>query len=213
MKIIKILNSSVNDPIKYFTRGHCYNFSNALLIAFPEGVPYYDSVEGHIYTKIGNGYYDATGLVKKIPSRMCNVKDISKPHRWSVRLDRHTEYNGIVKPEYVSVVASRVDKELSKLAKSLKQHNPGRRDAILKTIDVVNSDRIVSNTLDPVSLCNLISRKISCVVKKVDNITIIFGIVKKSSRVCEMRLHNAKTMMYLDGLRLRDIKLAFPESV
>ena len=62
------------------TCGKCYRFALILKDRFPEAEIWYSGVEGHVYTKIGNIFYDIRGYHLKVP------KDIAKlSHR-----DGHT---------------------------------------------------------------------------------------------------------------------------
>lgn len=46
------------------TQGGCYQFFLILRAAFPDAVPYYDGVQGHVLTRIGARLYDVTGEVR-----------------------------------------------------------------------------------------------------------------------------------------------------
>lgn len=59
--IIRLLNESVPFAESTFTRGGCFHLYLMLLEVFPEAEPYYSFVEGHVYTKIGVGFYDIKG--------------------------------------------------------------------------------------------------------------------------------------------------------
>lgn len=71
--------------------GKCYQVALLLRQAFPEAEIYYDPVEGHVYTKIGNVYYDIDGAHYKIGehSGPLDHQRGHKPHRW------HKTFGGI----------------------------------------------------------------------------------------------------------------------
>ena len=64
--------------------GQCYNLFRILRTLFPEAKPYYSPEEGHVYTRIGNGYYDIRGRHYRLPAdlELLDHDCQDKPHRW-----------------------------------------------------------------------------------------------------------------------------------
>ena len=46
----------------YWLNGNCYYFALILHERFPNSAIYYDQIEGHFVTKIGDNYYDWHGI-------------------------------------------------------------------------------------------------------------------------------------------------------
>ena len=44
--------------IKYFTEGGCYELYKIIKQFFPDAVAYYDPIDGHVFTLVGDTYYD-----------------------------------------------------------------------------------------------------------------------------------------------------------
>lgn len=204
LKTIQIINTSVNDPIEYFTKGHCYNFSEALMLAYPRGIAYYDSIDGHVLTKIGNGYYDATGLVVNHPKNMTLLKEATKPHRWSARVDKCSRYS-MVPTELEGVVVSTVYKGMCKLAKGLSEHNVNRYKLVISIInDIYNKECL--RTIDVGRISESLVKDIQSVVKRVDNIDVNFNIIKVGYDTIGMTPLTGITKAYFDDTPLNIVK-------
>lgn len=84
--IAKIRESFPEAGIVY-TRGGCYGLYEILRVVFPEADAYYDPIEGHVYTKIGNFFYDITGRVPIKLDKLVRMRDdprlMRKVHRWT----------------------------------------------------------------------------------------------------------------------------------
>ena len=80
-----------------FRFGQCYNFFRILKTVYPEAEPWYDQIEGHVYTKIGKFWYDVRGKHLRVaPS--CTVlehKRGHKPHRWGLSDFRRLQPVGV----------------------------------------------------------------------------------------------------------------------
>ena len=59
---ITSIRKRLGDNCNYYLNGGCYSFYFKLLGKFTNAVCYYNSE--HVITKIGNKYYDITGVVK-----------------------------------------------------------------------------------------------------------------------------------------------------
>lgn len=51
-----------NHSDKDFQQGDCYLFHKILKTSFPEAVPFYEPVTGHVYTLLFNRLWDSKGL-------------------------------------------------------------------------------------------------------------------------------------------------------
>lgn len=59
---IKTVRESFHDSYIVFSYGGCYGFYQILKFVFPEAKAYFaNNEEGHIYTKIGDTFYDIKG--------------------------------------------------------------------------------------------------------------------------------------------------------
>lgn len=51
-----------NHADKNFQQGDCYLFHKILKTSYPEAVPFYEPVSGHVYTLLMNRLWDSKGL-------------------------------------------------------------------------------------------------------------------------------------------------------
>lgn len=76
-----------------YTQGGCYELFLLLREIFPDAEPWYDQVEGHVYTKIGNAYYDIKGKRYRLNETACPMTDepnwMKRAHRWKKSLETH----------------------------------------------------------------------------------------------------------------------------
>lgn len=89
-KVVRFLNAirrSHPDMVELYTQGQCYNFHLILREVFPDAVAWYDPVEGHVYSKIGDCWYDIRGRHFKLDPRasILDHRMSDKPHRWGGR--------------------------------------------------------------------------------------------------------------------------------
>lgn len=85
--LITTIRNSHPDMEELYLFGQCYNFFLILRSQFPEAIPYYDTMEGHVYTKIGKYWYDIRGVHYRV-SDYCQELEHrrgDKPHRWGKR--------------------------------------------------------------------------------------------------------------------------------
>jgi hypothetical protein len=83
LKIIASIRDSHPDMTELYTKGQCYNFHLILRSIFPNAEPYYDYVEGHMYTKIDRYWYDIRGIHFKINDSCIPYTVNGHPgHRW-----------------------------------------------------------------------------------------------------------------------------------
>lgn len=88
------IRESHPDMERLYMEGQCYNFFLILRsIAGPEVEPWYDHVEGHIYSRIGPYWYDIRGKHLKV-SEHCEPLsyDGHLPHRWGKNDTRRLDY-------------------------------------------------------------------------------------------------------------------------
>lgn len=83
---IATIRDSFHNAEHVYMHGSCFEFYKILKHVFPDAEPHYDEVVGHVYTKIGSGFYDIRGRVKP-PKKgfvaLRNRPDIArKLHRW-----------------------------------------------------------------------------------------------------------------------------------
>lgn len=80
LKFIKTVRESFGASISIYTMGNCYQFFEILKQVFPESIAYESG--GHVFTKIGNSYYDIRGKLEKdlhlIPIESYRIESLSK---------------------------------------------------------------------------------------------------------------------------------------
>ncbi len=88
-KILVFVNTLKNthpDFGIFFTMGHCFDLFRLIRAIEPSAVPYYAINPGHVYTKVGNFWYDINGKYDKCPNdgREMTKENWPKhsPHRW-----------------------------------------------------------------------------------------------------------------------------------
>lgn len=133
LRMIEILKATVHDPIHFYTKGHCYNFSLALKKAFPEAKIVYDQPEGHVYAIIDGIYYDVTGVNKPIKG-VTPIVEIKKPHRWSDRIDHGNLGRSYFEDSQIPYFRGTERRLLDMFRKSLKQRGVNKRTAVENVI-------------------------------------------------------------------------------
>lgn len=85
LRVISRIRDGNPDAVRLYTQGQCYNFSLLLKEIFPEAEIWYDQVEGHVYSKIGEFWYDIRGRHFKVADSCLplNHRDGHPPHRWA----------------------------------------------------------------------------------------------------------------------------------
>ena len=63
LKFIEIVRTSFGAAIAVYTMGNCYQFYEILKVVFPGAVAYESG--GHVYTKIGDNFYDIRGKLNE----------------------------------------------------------------------------------------------------------------------------------------------------
>lgn len=67
----------------HYTNGMCYKLFLMLRQVYPDAEPWYDHVVGHVYTRIGEHWYDIRGEHRnRTDLRPLDHRSGHKPHRW-----------------------------------------------------------------------------------------------------------------------------------
>lgn len=83
--MIAAIRNSFPGAKTVYTRGGCWEFYLILKSVFPDAVPYYDHCLGHVYTKIGDHFYDIDGRLNKsldLSTMLDDKRLMSQVHRW-----------------------------------------------------------------------------------------------------------------------------------
>ena len=84
-QFVSALRCGMNESNKYFKQGGCYELFILMRTFWKEAEAWYDPIEGHVYTKIGDYWYDIDGKHHFLPERshvMCR-REVESAHRWS----------------------------------------------------------------------------------------------------------------------------------
>ena len=86
-KFISALRDAHQDMEVLFLEGQCYALFRILRQVWPSAECWYDTSEGHVYTKIGRCYYDIRGRHTRVGSscKLLDYKSGVPPHRWGAR--------------------------------------------------------------------------------------------------------------------------------
>jgi hypothetical protein len=86
------IRNSHPDMEYLYTQGQCYNFALILRTQFP-GEIWYDQIEGHVYYKVDDVWYDVRGRHYKIGETASRLehRDGHRPHRWGLGDRRRLE--------------------------------------------------------------------------------------------------------------------------
>ena len=86
IKVIDAIRNSNKDSTYLYKNGECYSFALILRSIF-DGELYYSDIEGHVWFKYKNRFYDIDGMLYKIPNdiHLLNHKEGHKPHSWNRR--------------------------------------------------------------------------------------------------------------------------------
>lgn len=84
-QFIKAFRYGINDSDKYFNDGGCYELFILIHTFWKDAVAWYDPIIGHVYTKIGDYWYDINGKHREIPeaAHIMDRREIRTAHRWS----------------------------------------------------------------------------------------------------------------------------------
>lgn len=88
LALITAIRESHPDMEYLYTQGQCYNFYKILKSVFPEAECWYAQIEGHVYSKIGDSWYDIRGRYE-IVTEDCQPMDeiglADLPENWGPR--------------------------------------------------------------------------------------------------------------------------------
>lgn len=62
---LRRLRDSFPDSIHVYTRGSCFQLFLLLREIWPDSKPWYDGIEGHVYTEINGKFFDIKGEAEK----------------------------------------------------------------------------------------------------------------------------------------------------
>ena len=85
--LISSIRNSHPDITKLYMEGQCFNFACILRSQFEGGVFWYSYLEGHMYYKYGDYWYDIRGehLTQPVGSTKYSFKDGDPAYRWGRR--------------------------------------------------------------------------------------------------------------------------------
>lgn len=63
LRLIAVIRESFPQSESVYTNGGCFSFHLILAEVYPDAIPYYDGIKGHVLTKINGCMYDITGRV------------------------------------------------------------------------------------------------------------------------------------------------------
>lgn len=73
LNLIEAIRESFNFSTEVYTRGSCYRFHLILKEVFPNAIAFYN--HDHVYTLIGDTYYDITGVCYPDPARCYEITE------------------------------------------------------------------------------------------------------------------------------------------
>lgn len=84
-RFLSALRRSHPDMEHIFLNGSCFYLWDIVRTVFPEVEPWYSQVEGHIYLKYKDRFYDILGKHCAVPKDIApfDYKEF-KPHKWSM---------------------------------------------------------------------------------------------------------------------------------
>lgn len=86
--LISAIRDSFDNAEYVYTNGSCYKLFNILKVVFVDAEAYYDPIEGHVYTKINNQFYDINGVQRVNKSKLVKMRSdptlMKKVHRWHI---------------------------------------------------------------------------------------------------------------------------------
>ena len=90
-EVCRLVRESFHGSKVVYTQGSCFKFYEILKGIFPDALPYYDEIDGHVYTLIEGKYYDIYGeltsdLKNKLTSfiMLPNIEKCSPSWGWSL---------------------------------------------------------------------------------------------------------------------------------
>jgi hypothetical protein len=99
IEFIKTIRESFGGSIAVYTMGNCYQFYEILKVVFPSAVAY--ETGGHVYTKIGDNFYDIRGKLNEDYDLKLvtddRIESLSK-NKWID--ERRIEYGKTLKDKY-----------------------------------------------------------------------------------------------------------------
>ena len=98
VRMLDTLRTSHPDIEALYLYGQCYNLFRLIRVWRPDAEPWYDQMEGHIYTRVGAYWYDIRGVHYRLNSSasVCDHQRGDKPHRWGGRDTRRLKETSIL---------------------------------------------------------------------------------------------------------------------
>lgn len=98
-RLLARLRESHPGMVDIYTRGACYELYEVLRVVWPQAEPWYDFEHGHVYTRIGQWWWDIRGRHRRISPHALPMRHHwpgDRPHRWKGRTwievrERHEE--------------------------------------------------------------------------------------------------------------------------
>lgn len=85
-RFLYTLRETLPDATTRYCNGDCFKLFQLLKALYPEAQPYYDIVNGHVYTQIGRSYYDIHGKSMVDPKKLTPMSTergiLKSAHRW-----------------------------------------------------------------------------------------------------------------------------------
>jgi hypothetical protein len=86
--VLSRLRGAHPDMETIFMHGSCFELYGVMRAIWPDSEPWYQPIEGHVYTKVGSHLYDIRGKHRRTTVGMFDLRkpfSSDMPHRWSKR--------------------------------------------------------------------------------------------------------------------------------
>jgi len=91
LRIIAAISIGIKNSRKRFTDGGCFQLYKVLKELYPEAEAWYDYIDGHVYTKIGDTLYDIHGAHHRndwsvtLTQLSKDIKTYADAHEWDFK--------------------------------------------------------------------------------------------------------------------------------
>ena len=91
LRIIAAISIGIKNSRKRFTDGGCFQLYRVLKELYPEAEAWYDYVDGHVYTRIGDTLYDIGGAYhcegesQTLTPLSKDIKVYADAHEWDFK--------------------------------------------------------------------------------------------------------------------------------
>jgi hypothetical protein len=69
LTLITAMRKNIKNADVMFTQGKCYQLYLMLADLYPNAIAWYEPVDGHVFTQIGDKFYDINGEHESLPER------------------------------------------------------------------------------------------------------------------------------------------------